>query len=188
LIELLVVIAIIGVLMSLLMPAVQQARAAARRTQCRNNLKQIALALHGFHDTERAFPPARLVLNEPVPENTSGTVLGADEPSWMVRILPYLEQNNLASLWDVDTPFGAHSPEARGTAVSTLLCPDRHSVSNAVTPDTVVTINFPCGCPGGSQQIPGGALTDYAGNMGDPSPGASASPRTSTGEATEPGS
>jgi prepilin-type N-terminal cleavage/methylation domain-containing protein len=83
LIELLVVIAIIAVLIALLLPAVQQAREAARRTQCRNSLKQIGLALHNYHDTSSCFPPGN-VIPEP------GTTLrGA---SWLTRILPMLDQ------------------------------------------------------------------------------------------------
>ena len=138
LVELLVVIAIIAVLIALLLPAVQHAREAARTTQCKNNLKQIALGLHGFHDTNGAFPPARLMLPTPIPENDEATILGADEPSWLVHLFPYLERENEYQLFDVYTPFGAHSIAARSAAVSTFLCPSRHSMSNAVTRDSVV--------------------------------------------------
>src|SRR3954451_15240789 len=83
LIELLVVIAIIAVLIALLLPAVQQAREAARRTQCRNNLKQIGLALHNYHDAHKIFPPG---------ETSNGT----DDPLYGhgpgVDILPYIDQ------------------------------------------------------------------------------------------------
>ncbi|MFY9256969.1 MAG: DUF1559 domain-containing protein [Fuerstiella sp.] len=171
LIELLVVIAIIGVLVSLLLPAVQQARESARQTQCKNNLKQIALALHSFHDSRGAFPPARLIMNGVIPLNDFGTVLGADEPSWLVHIMPFLERANEAAEWDVYTPFGAHSEAARSRFLTTYLCPTRHSASNAVSPDSVTQIRFACGCETPRQVIPGGAISDYAACMGDPSPG-----------------
>ena len=89
LVELIVVLACVGLLMALLLPAIQQARAAGRRLQCQNNLKQIGLALHGFHDVHDAFPPARLSVNSQY-EGNLGEVRGLDEPSWPVRLLPFL--------------------------------------------------------------------------------------------------
>ncbi|QDU14562.1 Fimbrial protein precursor [Gimesia maris] len=83
LIELLVVIAIIAILIALLLPAVQQAREAARRSQCKNNLKQIGLALHNYHDTYGMFP------HNASAGGTNSTNCG---PSWLVRILPYIDQ------------------------------------------------------------------------------------------------
>ncbi len=88
LVELLVVIAIIGILVALLLPAIQSAREAARRTQCSNNLKQIGLALQNYHDTAQAFPMANVV------RFSSGTPYG-DGWTWHARILPYLEQTAL---------------------------------------------------------------------------------------------
>src|SRR5512134_2021324 len=87
-VELLVVIAIIGVLIALLLPAVQAAREAARRTQCKNNLKQLGLALHNYHDVYTVFPPG-------------GTYRAAavQPAGWSIqaRLLPYIEQANLQS-------------------------------------------------------------------------------------------
>lgn len=110
LIELLVVIAIIAVLVALLLPAVQQARAAARMSSCTNNLKQIAIALHNFHDAHQRFPPARLVLyrRDPV-VNNRGSEPGLDEPSWLAHLLPYVEQDNLAQQWNLYEPYSTHS-------------------------------------------------------------------------------
>jgi prepilin-type N-terminal cleavage/methylation domain-containing protein len=87
LIELLVVIAIIAILIALLLPAVQQAREAARRTQCRNNLKQIGLAIHNYHDAHLAFPRGEL----------DGTY---SKTSAFVPILPYLDQANMINLYN----------------------------------------------------------------------------------------
>lgn len=91
LIELLVVISIIAILMSLLLPAVQQAREAARRTQCQNNLKQLGLALHNYHDSYRVFPPGW------VDQNSSG----AANWGWHVYVFPMMDQGNLYDRIDV---------------------------------------------------------------------------------------
>jgi prepilin-type N-terminal cleavage/methylation domain-containing protein len=97
LIELLVVIAIIAILVSLLLPAVQQAREAARRTQCRNNLKQIGLAIHNYHDTYNVLPPGN------VHKFGNQDVKALAAYGWHVFLLPQLEQSSLFNALDVNT-------------------------------------------------------------------------------------
>jgi prepilin-type N-terminal cleavage/methylation domain-containing protein/prepilin-type processing-associated H-X9-DG protein len=112
LIELLVVIAIIAVLVSLLLPAVQQAREAARRTECRNNLKQIGLALHNYHDSHRTFPPGG-VTRLATSATSNCNLLGWDQTDcqapWTVMILPQLDQaplyNQFNFLGGFNSPF-----------------------------------------------------------------------------------
>jgi len=101
LIELLVVIAIIAILIALLLPAVQQAREAARRSTCKNNLKQIGLALHNYHDTFRTFPPG--YVEEILPSNGGVVANGEGHWAWNAMILPYVDQAPLYNQINVGT-------------------------------------------------------------------------------------
>jgi prepilin-type N-terminal cleavage/methylation domain-containing protein/prepilin-type processing-associated H-X9-DG protein len=129
LIELLVVIAIIGVLVALLLPAVQSAREAARRAQCTNNMKQLALALHNYHSTNDAFPMVYPILSWPIGCSGSGAVTG-DWGLWSSQalLLGYLEQRplynaiNFSSLNRIDA-CGSRNYSLSATRISTFLCP-----------------------------------------------------------------
>jgi len=139
LIELLVVIAIIAILVALLLPAVQQAREAARRSTCKNNLKQIGLALHNYHDTHRVFPPGQI--------DPGGSGSGAGERgngfSWQTMILPMLEQSAIYDTFDFNE-LVADPPNE--TAVDTgrlpaFICPSderelTESFNGATCPET----------------------------------------------------
>ncbi|WP_166831493.1 DUF1559 domain-containing protein [Thalassoroseus pseudoceratinae] len=103
LIELLVVIAIIAILIALLLPAVQQAREAARRTQCKNNLKQIGLSLHNYHSTYQRFPYA--VANPSYCGGVSGLSNVTNHTGWL-SLLPFVEQNNLFEQFDMTQATG----------------------------------------------------------------------------------
>ena len=129
LIELLVVIAIIAVLIALLLPAVQQAREAARRSQCKNNLKQIGLALHNYHGTFGLFPPGAIF------RTTDGNAVGGGGTgnnqasdanalgvTWLVSILPFMEQGPLFDLYDGRFPM-IDSVDSQNAAVAATFIP-----------------------------------------------------------------
>lgn len=181
-VELLVVIAIIGVLVALLLPAVQMARESARSVKCRNNLKQLALSVELFYDTNGCYPPARL---EPRPGDTDapGLECGGEEATWMVRILPFIEQNPLYERWDVYSKWYENPANARIAQIPSFLCPSRRNLSQSIGERTVggnAGRTLPCGCPlppGDGSGFPvQGTLSDYAGNHGDLSPGSAGLP------------
>lgn len=146
LIELLVVIAIISILVGLTMPAVQRAREAANRTHCANNLKQISLALHLYHDAHKKLPPSR-------PFN--------EGPSWAWMILPDLEQGNLYKIWDYNTvPLFLAPPAVLNAVVPTWFCPSRREPSAAYA--TAFKQRPACAVSDGALGAPG----DYAACIG----------------------
>lgn len=128
LIELLVVIAIIAILIALLLPAVQQAREAARRTQCKNNLKQWGLALHNYHDTYNIFPPA---LNGSGRFNNAAFYSGGNvvqNTSGWVFLLPYIEQSAAYGLYNFNSTGSLSNPYGMPMAL-----PGNANVNVAVT-------------------------------------------------------
>ena len=176
LVELLVVISIIGLLVGLLLPAVQSAREAARTMQCKNNLHQISLAVEMFHSANRAYPPARY---EPRPGDSIERACGGKETTWLVRIMPYLEASNVERGWDYKAAYIDHNEAVRTQSLPVYCCPSRRSLSSSKGVGQVVGagtqwITLPCGCriPISSNLEAPGAVGDYGGNHGDLSPGA----------------
>ncbi len=142
LIELLVVIAIIAILIGLLLPAVQKVREAAARAKCENNLKQIALALHSYHDGQGKFPQAgTLTVANPIPSANAP----ANHHTWITAILPYVEQAPLYNNTNVLAP--AWGQPIVGTDISVLKCPSDAGYTQA-------------------SETHGIALTNYAGSEG----------------------
>jgi prepilin-type N-terminal cleavage/methylation domain-containing protein/prepilin-type processing-associated H-X9-DG protein len=138
LVELLVVIAIIGILVALLLPAVQAAREAARRMSCTNNLKQTALAMHNYHDTYKCFPQGAVAR------------FGSDLPSTnlyvsgFASVLPFIEQESLQNLYNFNVPWELQSPNVAQTVIKAYYCPSNPGQNPADDPGFAV-LPFPVG-------------------------------------------
>ena len=171
LVELLVVISIIGLLIAMLLPAVQAAREASRIAHCKNNIKQLGMAIVMHEHSKGYFPPARL---EPHPEHPWEYYCSGFQPSWYARILPYIELESLAENWRLDWSFSGHPEPLRMTVVPNFLCPSRRTPSEATVENEYYNLDtqLACGCSSFWWQI-GGALGDYGANHGDGSAGAS---------------
>lgn len=177
LIELLVVIAIIAILIALLLPAVQQAREAARRIQCKSHLKQLGIALHNYHDVHNTFPPNLIPGGKP----GSGGYIGYSQGNWgvMAYLTPFLEQSNVYGLLNLE------SPTYQNVGGSWII-PD---ANNRLAAATIVPLYL---CPSDSSQkvssnwgvTEGIGPTNYCANMGtgiDPSGANSGSPYSADG-------
>jgi len=164
LVELLVVIAIIGILIALLLPAVQAAREAARRSTCTNQLKQIALAVHNYHDLHKVFPPAvaGYTGTATVYPNCAGWYL-SNGFSWRCLILPQLEQMPLYQKMDFRYEIGGCYPPGAGRGFPRMGDP---AATNANSPGYTVIPTFMC--PSDPTNKQGSeAPTNYAGIWGD---------------------
>jgi prepilin-type N-terminal cleavage/methylation domain-containing protein len=148
LVELLVVIAIIGILVALLLPAIQAAREAARRAQCTNNLKQIGLACLNYEGSKKALPPSRVPCHH-------GT--------WLSEIWSYLEEGSVASAWDPVLSYHFQPLENIQTQVAAYYCPSRRTAGPSQLSSNLDGI----GDGRKSVKHRPGALADYAGCAGD---------------------
>jgi prepilin-type N-terminal cleavage/methylation domain-containing protein len=189
LIELLVVIAIIAILIALLVPAVQKVREAAARTQCQNNLKQMGLACHMFHDVHKTLPASRDLYSYPGeaaellnPNDDEPDGAGTEESttgSWAVYLLPFLEQQALHDLWNFNydpnggivfngssgyyvMPFQGQPAQARMAKLPIYICPARRDTSTAYSPSN--QNNGPTTPTAGNDGT--GAVGDYAACIG----------------------
>jgi prepilin-type N-terminal cleavage/methylation domain-containing protein/prepilin-type processing-associated H-X9-DG protein len=177
LVELLVVIAIIGVLVALLLPAVQSAREAARRTQCTNNVKQICLGVHNFHDTRGTVPP--IVANLPTGGGATTGGFGAGW-GWLPFMLPYVEQKPLYDIIKFDTNVCCRSMQLIHNAnIPAFSCPsdplgrgylDDRGLPNSACNDGSGTATGPGTLKGSNQAVPNvirSRPSTYLGSFGD---------------------
>jgi type II secretory pathway pseudopilin PulG len=171
-VELLVVIAIIGILVALLLPAIQAAREAARRMQCSNNLKQIALAAQNYHDVLKTFPTGSFSL-------TTGTAWPSNGTNWRLLVFPYVEQATVYQQLVFSAPGGTFMG---GTAAG-----GGYNGGNAVLKQMMVpvyrcpsTVIQPFDNSGGANNDLGGLMVSYVGNQGaaQPVPGANSTQGT----------
>ena len=140
LIELLVVIAIIAILIALLLPAVQQAREAARRTQCKNNMKQLGIAMHNYHDVYRMFP-----LGGAAKFNPGGTLGGVDVySSAITQMLPFIEEANLKGVYNENLQWENQSAAVARKIIPTLVCPS-NTGSNPFSHPVFEALGYPVG-------------------------------------------
>jgi prepilin-type N-terminal cleavage/methylation domain-containing protein len=149
LVELLVVIAIIGVLVALLLPAVQAAREAARRMSCSSNLRQLGLACHNFVDTRGVIPPTRVASGGFPPLGVPANAY----QGWACWLLPYIEQGNVSAMYDTKLHFGhANNRQAIQSQIKTFYCPS--------TPKQKRVWDF-TSTSGGTFNITNAACADY---------------------------
>lgn len=164
LIELLVVIAIIAVLIALLLPAVQQAREAARRLQCQNNLKQVGLAFHNYASSYQEFPPARIT-----GANSTGRFVYS---GWPTALLPFIEQTNLAKLYFQNLPhFDPRNQPAVTEVLDMFICPSTPSgdrqVKLSTGPLPFQILDPPMYGAAGDYYVRFGSITNSQGRSGD---------------------
>ena len=142
LVELLVVIAIIGILIGMLLPAVQSVREAARRTNCLNNMRQLGISLHNYEGAYQSFPPSRLLPSKlQIPGGVTEGGGTSSFQSWTTLILPFIEQGNLSDSFNFEQPWfdnaNSENLQVVGTKLSLFLCPSSPT-SNLLDPYHVV--------------------------------------------------